>query len=430
MVEAGITLNEMYSLRPKVWWKYFKSESFAFKMISCYLFFEYVRPQSIFPLIDILPWAQVFVLAGLVGVFLDKDRKWVSSPLNKWMILYFLAVLWSTYNASYPESSYANLSFFYTWFIIYFLIVNVVTTPQRLLFFLAIICVASFKISLSLSITWAKRGFSFTDWGLKGPPGFFANSGELAIQMAVFWPIGLAVALALKPYLPSWKYRVLLLMPITACTVILGASSRGGQLAMFAQFVRRFYKQIFRLQTLCVVGLSVLLAWNFLPEEQKQRFNEAGEDKTSVQRLNYWEAGYEMLNDYPLTGVGYFNFPQYFDDYYPELLVVTFSELPHNIFIQVGADLGYPGLLIYIALIISALRIPIRAISQSDSVVFSHLFSALNISFLGFLVSGQFVSVVYYPFMWVHLAMCSVVFHISSSGYWGDGSRVNGEEYK
>jgi len=409
-----IPLEALYTLEPKVWWQYFKSESLAFKMISLYLFVEYVRPQLILPWLDILPWAKLFVVGALVGLFAEKDRKWVSSPINKWMVLFFISILWSTLTAYNPEKSYDKIMLYFNWFLIYFLITNIVKTPQRFLFFLAILCVASFKISLSLTRIWAQRGFGFTDWGLKGPPGFFENSGELAIQMAVFWPIGLAVAFALKAYIPAWKYWVLMLMPTTACIVILGASSRGGQFAMVVQFLIRFFKQVFNFKALMAIVLIVSAGWYFLPQQQKERFSEAGDDKTSQQRLNYWEAGYEMMNDYPLTGVGYFNFPEYFGDHYSHMLLVTFVELPHNIFIQVGADLGYPGLIIYLMAIVSSIMMLFKSRTKHLSKVIAVFPYALFLSFLGFLIAGQFVSVVYYPFMWIHFGLCSSIYHISN----------------
>lgn len=419
MKKETIALEELYKLELKAWWQYFKSESFAFKMICCYLFVEYVRPQSILPWLDFLPWGKVFVVLSLFGLLADPQKKWVKSPINKWMVLFFLSILWSTYHAHYPEFSYKNLNQFYTWFVIYFLIINIVTTPQRFLCFLAIFCVASFKLSFSLALIWAQRGFSFSSWGLKGPPGYFANSGELAIQMAVFWPIGLAVALSLKPYLPKWKQRVLMLMPITAGMVILGASSRGGQLAGAIQFAINFAKHVFKLKVLVSAVLVSILAWSFLPEEQRQRFAEAGEDKTSQQRFLYWENGYEMMTEYPWTGVGYSNFIPYYEAHYPEGMLYEHAELAHNIMVQVGADLGYIGLVIYVGTIFSGLlvirKIRKRESGSSQSPLFS-ISSAFNVSFVGFLIAGQFVSVVYYPFMWIHLAFCSVAYNLFDSG--------------
>lgn len=400
-----ITDLDFYQLKAGKIWQHFKGESFAFWMICAYLFFEYVRPQSIVPAIDILPWTQLAVLGAFLGCFSDKTVKWVSSPVNVLLLLYLVIILLSSMNAYFPSVSYENLRNYYLWVIIYFLIINIVNTRRRFFIFLCIFLLASFKISLSLAITWAQRGFSFTNWGLSGPPGFFQNSGELAIQMLVFWPIALAFAVALKPHVSRWCYRALLLMPLTAIMVILGSSSRGGQLALVVQLIVMNYRSIFRPKVIMAIGLSFFLIWHLLPEEQKYRFNTMGEDRTSQQRILYFKNGIEMIKDHPVLGVGYFNFRHYFDIYYPEDALFGEAELPHNIFIQVGTDTGLVGLSLFSLLLLCSIRIP-ASIDACDGVEKRvNLANYANISVFGFVVAGQFVTVAYYPFLWIHLSL-------------------------
>ncbi|WP_434049289.1 O-antigen ligase family protein [Marinobacter salarius] len=238
-----------------------------------------------------------------------------------------------------------------------------------------------------------------------GPKGFFQNSGELAIQMLVFWPIAWAFTHALKPYISRKLYLVLLLMPVTAIMVILGASSRGAQLALVCQLLVMNYRFVFRPRVLVSILISMVLIWNFLPEEQIQRFETMGEDGTSRQRLLYWENGIEMIQDNPVLGVGYFNFASYFEKYYPGDVLLGRAELPHNIFIQIGTDTGLLGLSVFLGLLLVAYRLGKRfrtnLCAREDGVIGR----CANISLLGFIVSGQFVTVAYYPFLWIHLAL-------------------------
>ncbi|MBC7350636.1 MAG: O-antigen ligase family protein [Candidatus Aminicenantes bacterium] len=400
-----ITDLDFYQLKAGKVWQHFKGESFAFWMICAYLFFEYVRPQSIVKAIDILPWTQLAIVGAFLGCLSDKTVKWVSSPVNVLLLLYLVIILLSSINAYFPGVSYENLRNYYLWVIIYFLIINIVNTRRRFFIFLCIFLLASFKISLSLAITWAQRGFSFTSWGLSGPPGFFQNSGELAIQMLVFWPIALAFATALKPYVSQWWYRALLMMPVTAIMVILGSSSRGGQLALVVQLIVMSYRSIFRPKVLMTIGVSLFLIWQLLPEEQKERFEGMGEDRTSQQRILYFENGVDMIKDHPFLGVGFFNFRQYFDLYYPEDALFGRAELPHNIFIQVGTDAGLIGLFIFSLLVFYSLRIPRSVDTCNDDERRVGLAKYGNISVFGFLVAGQFVTVAYYPYFWIHLSL-------------------------
>ncbi|MEP0002462.1 MULTISPECIES: O-antigen ligase family protein [Marinobacter] len=407
-----ITDEDFYSLRVGPIWQHLKSESFAFWMVCAYFFLEYVRPQSIYPVIDILPWTQLAVIGAILGCFTDKTVRWVSSPVNVLLIIFFLVIIASSFFAYFPDVSYKNIDKYYLWIIIYFIIVNIVNTRRRFFIFICIFLLASFKLSLSLSIIWASRGFSFTDWGLMGPPGFFQNSGELAIQMLVFWPLAWAFAHFVKPHVSRRWYLALLLMPITAIMVILGASSRGAQLALIFQLVVMNYRYVFNPKIFISVGLALTLIWNFLPEEQKQRFETMGEDGTSRQRLLYWENGIEMIQENPVLGVGYYNFAPYFERYHPEDLLVERAQLPHNIFIQIGTDAGMLGLVIFLSFIFMAYRLGRRLKAENYGLKaedcdnrLALIGTCMNLSILGFVVAGQFVTVAYYPFLWVHLAL-------------------------
>lgn len=411
-----VTIKDFYELNLRAMFRYFGSETLAFWMICVYLFLEYVRPQSIIPALDFLPWTQLAVLGALVGCFIDKSVRWVSSSINVWLILFFIAILLSSLFAFWPEVSFSQLHNFYTWFVIYFVIINIVNTEKRFFIFICIFFLASFKLSLSLSITWAKRGFSFTDWGLSGPPGFFQNSGELAIQMLVFWPLAWVFVLHMKPYVSKTKYFILLLMPVTAIMVILGASSRGAQLALLVQLLVLNYKSIFKPKVIfsCAIIFSIL--WTILPAEQKERFQVVGDDRTSRQRLLYWENGLEMMNDNPFFGVGYFNYVNYYEYFYAEDMLYGRAELPHNIFIQIGTDSGYIGLSLFLALIISArkkMSSTFKKLKVSEC-SFYRLPLGFNLSLIGFLIAGQFVTVGYYPFFWIHLALVVSFYNIVS----------------
>jgi O-antigen ligase len=318
--------------------------------------------------------------------------------------------------AYFPSVSYDNLENYYLWVIIYFLIINIVNTRKRFFIFLCVFLVASFKISLSLAITWAKRGFSFTDWGLSGPAGFFQNSGELAIQMLVFWPIAWAFAHSLKPYVSKKWYWLLMLMPITAIMVILGASSRGAQLALLVQLVVMNYRTVFKPKVFITCGIAFFLLWTFLPDEQKERFQTMGEDGTSRQRILYWENGIEMIKEHPGLGVGYFNFPAYFEIYYPDDVLLRQAELPHNIFIQIGTDTGFSGLSMFFGFLLIAYRHGRRFRIDGCEGQQALIGRCANLSLLGFVVAGQFVTVAYYPFLWIHLALVVALTNSFQSG--------------
>lgn len=385
-------------------------------MIFGYLLIEYVRPQMIIPALDFLPWGQLFLLGALAGVFADPNKRLVTTePATFWMFAYLVVVLISANIAYYPEWSFKHLDYYYLWVLIYFLIASIVNSEKRFFLFLMLFFLASYKLSAFGAKTWGQRGFAFTDWGLQGPPGFFENSGEYAIQMAVLFGMSYPFYQHVKGRLPRYKRWILATVPITAAMSVMGASSRGSQVALLVQCYFLFMHGKVSIRTIVVTGAVIAAIYHMIPEEQLARFQSAGSDKTSQQRLFYWQHGLEMFLDHPFMGVGYYNFPPYYEEHFRQDVLYDRAQLPHNIIVQVGADLGSVGLFIYFMLIWRAFKLTriVRAmeltrlgkekISESWMTPVS---KGMDIGFLGFLIAGQFVSVVYYPFMWIHIAMC------------------------
>jgi len=397
-------IEAFYFLKIGNMWRYFKNEHFSYWMICCYLFFEFFRPQGIYPQIDVLPWAQLFLMGALAGAILDKSVKWVSSPINKWLIVFAILIYISSLNAYFPELSKKYYIDFYSWFVIYFLIINIVNTKQRLYLFLIILILCAAKIAAGTSLTFASRGFGFTSWGLRGPPGYFTNSGELAILMLVLFPLAFYFYIYMKDKVSLIEKWILLLFWITPLLTIIGASSRGAQVALVIQLFMMFRKKLVKFKPLVMIGLLSFTLYSILPEEQLARFESAGDDRTSEQRLLYWKHGMEMILENPVLGVGYFNFAPYYQKYHSEDMLYANAQLPHNIFIQVGTDTGFLGLFAYSMLLIIPFWLSRKRVGMERTGFESHVLSGLLYGIVGFVLAGQFVTVTYYPFLWITLS--------------------------
>lgn len=416
----------------------FKRQSFAFWMICGYFFFEYVRPQAIFRPLDFLPWMQLFILLSGVGWVIgqkDDGNKSYGGVVIFWLLAFFLVIVASGYLAFKPRFSWASLDKFYLWALIVFLMTRVAKTEHHLFFLLGIFYVASLKMSAFGARVWAMRGFSFTSWGMKGPPGFFENSGELAVQMVVFFGMSFYLMRAMLPFVSGWRRWLVIATPVTAAMTVMAASSRGSQVALAIQLYFIFLHGKISLRAFLIAGIVGYVTYVALPEEQWERFTEIGEDRTSTQRMLYWENGWEMMKEHPGLGVGYFNFIPYYETFYRQDMLYDNGQLAHNIFVQVGADLGFIGLGVYLILIWLGFSIPRKAIrllrgAGMDDDWRIPTAKGLALGFLGFIIGGQFVSIVYYPFMWMHLALVCVLFNSvrNSLGHMASNSVVDRRE--
>lgn len=410
-------IEDYYAIKVSAIWSSLKQESAAFWLLCVYIFFEYVRPQTIYPAIDILPWAQIVLLLAALTAYFDKSIKFVSNIENRLLIIFFLIILLSSLFAFLPATSFSNLNVAVNWIILYFLIISIVNTEKRFLIFILLFLLVSFKMSQHGFRTFATRGFSFASWGVSGAPGWFNNSGEFGIQMTIFVPLAVTFIMALKGYWGRFKRWFFYLMPITGLIAIVATSSRGAQLAIIVVglwFVLRTGKGIKTAFGVLLVG-SIL--YMVMPQEQKTRFDTMGEDQTSVERLEHWRFGVDTTIHNPILGIGYSNWLKYcwYKDPFKDIPAVT-CHLAHNMYVECMSELGIPGLIVFMLMLYqmfkqnSRTRIYARKVDNKFLLFASH---GLDGGLIGLMVSGFFISVLFYPFVWVQLAMTVALNEVS-----------------
>ena len=108
----------MYALKLGALWRALKNEHISFWMLCIYFFFEYVRPQSLYPVIDVLPWAQIFLLASLITAFTDKSVQWTKNALNRWLLLFTFVIILSGVFAFRPAVSIDYWTVFGGWLVV------------------------------------------------------------------------------------------------------------------------------------------------------------------------------------------------------------------------------------------------------------------------------------------------------------------------
>ncbi|HSR41281.1 MAG TPA: O-antigen ligase family protein, partial [Longimicrobiales bacterium] len=159
----------------------------------------------------------------------------------------------------------------------------------------------------------------------------------------------------------------------------------------------------YRVRGLLVAGVVAAAVWVLIPAEQMERLRAMGEDETSVRRLDMWEDGIRIANENPVLGIGYDNWEGYYRAYHG-------GGLPHNIFIQAWAELGYVGLAAFLTLILGTFwvnwgsRRIARTLGERGRFIY-FMAHGLDGALIGLLASGFFVTVLHYPFVWINLAM-------------------------
>lgn len=401
-------LQGTFALRWRSIWGLMRAQPASFWLVVGYLLIEYIRPQQIYEGLAVVPWAQALLVLAPIAFLLEGGQLKARNPLNFWILAFVAAVAWSSFLAVYPENSRAQWYVLINWVLAYYLVANVASTEARFCLFFLVFLLASLKMSQHGTRIWVGRGFGFSGWGASGAPGWFRNSGEFGIQMCIFLPLSLYFISALKSYWTPFKRALVMALPFTAMASIIASSSRGALLGAAAVGLWILLRTRHRVRVLLGILVAAGLVMTVLPDEFKQRFETMGDDKTSESRETYWRRGIEMFKERPMSGIGYENWTAVYEDRY------GYKALPHNIFVQGGAELGMPGLLAMVGLIVASFVVNYRtrrlaASRGEDGRFLAGAARGLDGAMIGFLASGFFITVLYYPFLWFNVAMTSAL---------------------
>jgi putative inorganic carbon (HCO3(-)) transporter len=386
-----------------------KGQDLIFYLGLAFILLYYLRPQVIIPGLDIIPWLQITILSGFL-VMMGKNRLQFTGTHFLVLLFATLAVL-SAMNSLYPDISSRSITTPFIFALEVLFLSNCVKNVKQLQLLLIVFFLCIFKMSFFGARVWVSRGFGFAGWGIQGPTGFFENSGEFSLLMAICAVMSIPLILYMKS-----KTKLYWLLPITGVMTVIGASSRGGQLALLVGLIYLLlaYRKI-GFKNLVYVAVFVSIAWALFPEEQKARFETAGSDETSSSRLGYWEAGIDMAKQHPLLGVGLNAFPEHYHIHY-KVKDGTFlsnrREVAHNSLVQVASTLGIPALILYIWFHFSVFSNRSMLGKHQDpgpDLKFLDSFRvSLNVALLTYFVGAIFMSITFYPYIYFLLALAII----------------------
>ena len=249
----------------------------------------------------------------------------------------------------------------------------------------------------------------------KGIGGFFSDENDFCMTMNMIIPFSFFLAMH-----RSGKARLYYLV-VTGLFlfVIMLSNSRGGFVGLIAAFIYCWMRTKRKIVTAIIVGILTIFAVVVAPPAYWDRIHsitEEGADKgTGEERVYTWKIGWHMFLDNPIIGVGQGNFPYVFAKYELE---VTGSDDPfygrsvagreaHSIYFTMLPELGILGTCIFIGMIyytfknIRTIKGSLNKKSKKDSNPSSDKYLSLPLALEGalisYLVSGAFISILYYP---------------------------------
>jgi O-antigen ligase len=236
------------------------------------------------------------------------------------------------------------------------------------------------------------------------------DANDMATLIASAMPFGLYFVLGQRRLF----VRVLAITGLAILAVgMIRSGSRGGFIALLAvvTFVLLGFSTIPARARL--VGVAAILAIVYAAASdrywvQMQTMLNPDQDynvTSDAGRLKIWKRGLGYMMDHPVLGVGGQNFGVAEGTISPLARLQERNQgvlwgTAHNTFMQVGAELGVPGLLLFIGLIVTALKSLRRVtrVAARDGPLaadFARLAQALTAALIGFVTGSFFLSLAY-----------------------------------
>lgn len=164
------------------------------------------------------------------------------------------------------------------------------------------------------------------------------------------------------------------------------------------------------------VRLSSLQSISGIAEEDGSGIS--GTDVSTQARIGEMLAAWLVFLDYPYIGVG----PGMFNFYYPEyadrvgLRLHTGTRSAHNLFLGIAADHGLIGIILFLTLVIVALRNLVKVRSQAikEAPDVAYMASGLFLAIISYLATGLFLSFAFERYFWVILGLAGALYSLAN----------------
>lgn len=204
----------------------------------------------------------------------------------------------------------------------------------------------------------------------------------------------------------KWMRGIYALAMVLSLVAVVLTGSRGGFLGLvfllFLLWLRSQRK---------ILGLFVALAvfgalWFTASEGYRERIRsitEYQQDESAMARVYLRKAAFAMVAHNPLVGIGIGNFKDFATSY-----GAISYHTAHNMYLLVLGELGTLGIIVFLYIWLRALKEAKRLGKEDDDPLLRALGWGALIGLLDMMVTGYFLSLSYYPYQYIVMAMVAV----------------------
>lgn len=403
------------------------------------IFMEYVRPGAYVPLFDALRLSSIVPLAVLIGTVLHKspvtNREFFTHRNTMWLLFFLGLLTISVFTAEVTEYSFKIFKVILGYIFYFYIIVKLVTTKRRLTMVFATLVISHVLLLIlnpQLITDPATRSY------IQGN-AYLGDGNDYSLSVSIVLPMCLYLLLASKSIWLRVLWGAAMLALILA---IVGTQSRGASIALAVVFLYLWWKGRQKAVGLVLIAAIIGIIVSFAPEVYFERMGTVvnyEEEGSAMGRIMAWKVATRMAIKYPISGVGSGHFPVKLGTEFrpPEFGNQNLPWLTaHSMYFLLLGELGVPGIVFLLAMLAGNYLANSRMIdrfrqqgSGSDRV-----FLMLNASLIAFAVGGAFLSVAYYPHLYVLSGIWTAAYliysrsSVAATDLSGDGAVETGRQ--
>ena len=308
--------------------------------------------------------SSVMIAAWIVKTITGKEYARLNFLPARILLVYAIWTVISCFNSSYASQSFRGIFKVLEYGAVFMVMATVEWSPERVKRFIyasagavMLVCVNGIFQYFTGEDFIRHRTLIPEDY-LRRISSSFIHPNDFGAYLMVMAVVFISLLLSKKNKL---KDVVLYSVPLVfslVCLVLTG--SRGAWLSFAAAFLVVGALKARRIAALFLALLVVLFL--LMPYTLQERIYSIGDLKsgTTWERLKLWEGAIDMIKVHPVLGFGVNTYSKHFPDYKPKGYID--DRYAHNCYLQMAAELGITGALIFIAFLVTALVFALKGI--------------------------------------------------------------------
>lgn len=392
--------------------------------VSVYLLTAVGRVHQLWPAVGAARPVLLSAALALVCVVLDQEavdrlRAALREPALRWQLWLLLWAFLSVPLALYPRAALEVSTDLLKSLLMVLAVATAVRGPRDVhrlgwMFFVSIAVFAIYVLThFEVDQVLARYGKLI-----------YYDANEFALLAVVSLPFG---AYAVWSARKAWRRIAVIACMALICMGFVYCGSRGGTLALAVGLVLALIRlDVVKLRWRLASLATIALAFTFTASDQLwERFNSVVDTEDDYNftaptgRIEVWKRGIGYMLDRPVLGVGAGNFP------IAEGMISSYAAVnrsgsrgykwsaAHNSFVQVGAELGLPGLVFFLMSLVSAVRSMSRIASAKARATTDPTLVALSyaclLSIACFCTGATFLSLAYSDMLFTLMAIALAI---------------------